>query len=401
MDGRTVTLAVCRGGTMLGVLPSFPVPEPWWRQVEDVVDGARVRFGCDVTVLRLLAGPSWGVPGGGAVTYLAEVDDRPPVPLAPWTGPDPLTEQPLRLPFARPGGPAADLGWARGALAAQGISLTGPPRQVRTWNLSSIWRLPTAAGDVWLKVVPPFFDHEPRVLIALAGAAVPDLLAAGDGRSLLADVPGTDQYDARESLPEMVRLLVDLQTRWIGRTDQLLELGVPDLRAAALLPRIRRVLDQRRGELSPGERAFLDALVAGLPARFAEIATCGLPDTLVHGDFHPGNVRGTPGRFAILDWGDSGVGNPMLDQLAFGAPLNPPDRVACEQLWARLWGAAVPGCDADRAADLLRPVGALHGAVTYQRFLEHIEPDEHPYHAGDPVAMLRLAAATARNRGAG
>lgn len=31
------------------------------------------------------------------------------------------------------------------------------------------------------------------------------------------------------------------------------------------------------------------------PARFSEINRCGIPASLVHGDFHPGNVRGTPG----------------------------------------------------------------------------------------------------------
>jgi hypothetical protein len=32
--------------------------------------------------------------------------------------------------------------------------------------------------------------------------------------------------------------------------------------------------------------------------------------------------------------------------------------------------------------------------MTYRRFLDHIEPDEHPYHAADPGRCLREAVAS-------
>ena len=135
-----------------------------------------------------------------------------------------------------------------------------------------------------------------------------------------------------------------------------------------------------------------------------ELARCGIPDTLVHGDFHPGNVRGTPSpaggagtrrggasNLVILDWGEAGVGHPMLDQLAFITHLSDPDRGVVVSLWAARWRELVPGCYPEAAADLLRPCAALFGAVFYQGFLDNIEPDERPYHAPDPIASLRLA----------
>jgi hypothetical protein len=42
-------------------------------------------------------------------------------------------------------------------LAERGLRPTTPPTQVRTWNLSSLWRKPVEGQTVWLKVVPPFF----------------------------------------------------------------------------------------------------------------------------------------------------------------------------------------------------------------------------------------------------
>jgi len=317
----------------------------------------------------------------------------PSAELSPWTGPDPLAEQPLRLPYARPGGPAADLAWADAALAAAGRERTGPAVQGRTWNLSSIWQLPTADGTAWLKVVPPFFAHEGAVLPLLDPAIVPPVLGAEPGRVLLGEVSGEDQYDATgDTLLEMVRMLVRLQVGWIDRTSELLALGAPDLRPATLIPRIRAAAARHRDELNDAEQQRIAELISGLPGRFAEIAACGIPDTLVHGDFHPGNVRGEPGRLVILAWGDCAVGHPMIDQLAFVQRWDCADREAAGRLWVQEWRTVLPGCDAGRAATLLRPAAALYGAVVYQHFLDNIEPDEHPYHAHDPLGALKHAA---------
>ena len=221
VDPRQVTLVLCLPtGEVLGSTPEFAVEVPWWQEAGPVVEAAHSEFGLDVRILRILDGPAWyGPPAGGQLTYLAEID-RPLGPastarLATWTGPDPVADQPLRQNWARPGGPTADLRWATRMLSVRGISLAGPPEQVRSWNLSSIWRLPTDAGRIWLKVVPPFFAHEPALLAALTGEAVPRLVAAESARVLMADAPGVDQYDATPAAQlAMVRLLVDLQTRW-------------------------------------------------------------------------------------------------------------------------------------------------------------------------------------------
>ncbi|MGS0688658.1 phosphotransferase [Nakamurella sp. GG22] len=409
MPVRHVRLVLCTpGGELLGALPTFDVESPWWRQVDDVVDAARRSFGVDVRVLRLLSSVGPMFPGGGPVSYLAEVDRRPPMELTGIPG-DPLADHPLRLRYAQPGGHTDDLNWAAEVLGERGWTVTGR-QQIRTWNLSSIWRLtytgkdPRAsrmhpadngAHEAWLKVVPPFFAHEGALLPVLDPHTVPPVLGAEPGRVLLDGVPGTDQYEATgERLLDMVRQLVHLQTEWIGRTDELLSLGVPDVRRAALEPRIKAVTQLLRSDMSDDERRRLDVLVGGLGARWAAIAECGLPDTLVHGDFHPGNVRGTPGSIVILDWGDSAVGHPMIDQLAFGRRLSTTDRLAVEREWAREWQRRVPGSDASRAAGLLRPIAALNAAVVYQHFLDNIEPDERSYHAGDPLGALRDAIAS-------
>jgi len=395
--GRTAELVlVTPDGAVVGSLPAVPVATPWWQDVEPVVAAARECHGVDVTILRLLEAER-DRPPGGRVTYLAEV--AAPVPAAPWPGR--LDEHPLRHPFARPGGPAADLAWVESALASHGLRWLAPPVQVRSWNLSSLWRIPVAGQTVWLKVVPPFFAHESRLLARFAAAPVPRLLGANGGCMLLAEIPGDDLYDAStRQLLQMVTLLATLQRSWSSRAGELLALGLPDWRAPALGTAIADTIARTADELPADDHATLREFLRALPARFAAIAACGLSDTLVHGDFHPGNFRGDEQALTLLDWGDSGVGHPLLDQPAFLDRVRPAALPAVRDHWGQQWREAVPGCDPARAAALLAPIAAARQAVVYRRFLDRIEPAEHPYHRADPAAWLQRTAALMRADGA-
>lgn len=376
-------------GRVLGILPPVAAATPWWQEAGPVVRAARDRFGIDVTVLRLLE-TERDRPHGGGVTYLAEVAG--PASAEPWAGT--LDEQPLRLPYARPGGPAADLAWARQVLEGQGLRPSGVPEQIRSWNLSSLWRIPVEGQVAWLKAVPPFFAHEGRLLARLAGGPVPRLLGHEDGRILLAEIPGEDMYEAGPAQRlDMAALLVGLQRSWHGRAEELLALGLPDWRAPALTAAIAAVVERTADELAASERAVLAGFLSGLPRRFADLAACGLDDALVHGDFHPGNFRGEGSAITLLDWGDSGVGHPLLDQPAFLTRI-PADAVGPVRAhWHECWRAAVPGSDPDRAAALLAPIAAARQAVIYQGFLDRIEPAERVYHRHDPADWLRRTAA--------
>ncbi|WP_090593646.1 aminoglycoside phosphotransferase family protein [Auraticoccus monumenti] len=393
--GKDVTVVLCTGdGEVLGALPSFPVPTPWWPEVTEVVRGCRHRHAADVTVLRLLTAPA-DLTSGGEVAYLAELTGAVPADLRPWSG-DPTAEHPLRQGWARPGGPRRELGWAVEQLADAGRPATGRPQQVKTWNLSSIWRVPTADGDVWLKSVPPFFAHEGLLMTRLDPSSVPRPLAAQPGRVLLPDVVGTDQFHATgEPLTAMVEQLVALQVPFLGRTEDLLALGVPDRRLTTIAPRLAEVVREQTGALGVEELRRLEHLLQTLDARAERLAACGIPDTLVHGDFHPGNVRGTPGDLAILDWSDSAVGHPLTDELAFFRPLGRGDRERVAAVWSTAWRRVVPGCEPERAVGLLRPVMPLVAAMVYADLCAGIEPDERVYHARDVPACLREAAAAA------
>ena len=390
---RTAELVlVTPNGRPVGRLPAVPVATPWWQDVEPVVRAARDHYGVDVTILRLLD-TELEQPHGGRVTYLAEVAE--PVSAQPWTGV--LDDHPRRHAFARPGGPAADLAWARAMLAERGLRPTAPPTQVRTWNLSSLWRVPIEGQTVWLKVVPHFFAHEGALLALMAGARVPTVLSHDRRRMLLAEIAGKDLYFAElPLLRDMVDLLVELQRLWSDRVEELLKLGLPDWRAPALGAAIAEVVDRTHDEVSVEDRATLAHFLRGLPGRFDDVAACGVPDTLIHGDFHPGNFRGDERTLTLLDWGDSGVGHPLLDQPAFLDRVPSGAVSAVRAHWLQQWNEAVPGSDPARASVLLAPIAAARQAVVYRTFLDNIEPSEQPYHRADPAQWLIRTAALVR-----
>ena len=109
--GRSVTVVMVDDEGVVVQLPVLEVATPWWQEVDPIVEAFP-----GLAVLRLLsATPAPGMVAGGKVTYLAE---RLPAALAPATScplharrwPGRLHEDDLRLPWAAPGGPAADLG---------------------------------------------------------------------------------------------------------------------------------------------------------------------------------------------------------------------------------------------------------------------------------------------------
>ena len=381
---RTVTLVIVgENGDLRGQLPSFTVDTPWWQDLEPVLAVVP-----QVVILRLLeAEAEPGQVMGGRVTYLAQADPTPSG-LQAFTGDERwLADHPLRMAWARPGGPQADLEWAAGH-----VTFTGRPEQKRSWNLSSIWRIPTTDGPCWLKSVPPFFAHEGAVLQALGGAAAaPRVVAQDRHRMLLAELPGRDGYDASPAeYGEIVETLVALQTGLLGRLDRLAEL-VPDWRAASLREQIESVIGSR--PRSQQQWPALGRLLDTWDQRMAAVANCGLPDVLFHGDAHPGNARIGVHPPIIFDWGDSGIGHPLLDLSVIERYAHEHETVGprLRRAWLAAWEEAVPGADAGRAWRLLRPVAVARAAVVFQRFLDNIEPSERPYHCEDVEPHLAAA----------
>jgi hypothetical protein len=383
--GRTVSAIITDGDTCVGTVGPFEVDVPWWAEAEPVVTHLRGVLGVPAYVLRLLRVENGDGMRDGHVTYHVEAPGTHAV-LPPATAP--AGHGPLRAHWATAGGLWDLFGWARDALDALGVRVTGPVEQRKTWNLAGLFRVPTADGPVWLKATPPFAVDEARVIAAFAAVdptLVPTVLAEDTGRMLLADIPGHDCFDADENVFEDgIRRFVAAQSA--------LDMPPPKLPVRDKpADGVRALLDRDLG-LTAAEVAGVNALLAGWTA----LADCGLPHTIVHGDFHSGNWRSHQGGPpVVLDFADAHFGHPVIDGLRVVDSLAAPKKAAARAAWIAAWRAVRPDSEPARALAVAEPLAYLYHAVRYQEFLDGIEESERIYHRDDPVTCLRAALACA------
>ena len=397
---RDVTLVLTDGADVVGTLPPFRVPTPWWADVAVVIDAAREIVGQDVTILRLLETSTPSSVMGGQVTYLAEIDRPPTSRLSAWAGPDPLLSQRNRAWWAEPGGLVDAVTWATAALAENGIEVVGA-RQQRTWNLSVLVQLETIGGLVWLKAVPTFLADEGSVLrhlsvLDIATGTLPTVLGHDPSRrmALLADVPGVDMWDASAAdVAGLGRRVIDLHCEAYERRVSIeLADAVADRTTAGLVAGLATFLgdDVPNGPMAHAVRVGVARLRDELPSRLAPLGE--LPDVLTHGDPHPGNWRAGPnGERVLLDWGDLAIASPLADVGSLTSRLPVGEAGMVRKTLIGVLAAAFRVDDLSAAIDVLPLLQAVTGAVQYANFCRNIEPAEWVYHRDDVTVCLRDA----------
>jgi hypothetical protein len=411
---RTVTALVTHEGRPVATVGPFAVPTPWWADVAPVAAHLERELGVPVAVLRLVDVTGGRAPRDGHVTYHAEALTRPAGQLhaEPRDGDHLHTgarsgdrdgfaglARPAahRLSWATADGVRDVLAWAERALRDAGRAPTGPAQQRRSWNLSGMFRIPTVDGPVWLKETPPFASDESAAIGLLASVApdlAPTVVAADPARHrvILDDIPGEDGWHApTEVIVTAVRSFATAQAALAGTRDGRLG-SVPIGGLGELGERVHGLLDGEAGrQLGDAAVAAARKLADAVPGIVGELVACGLPETLVHADFHPGNWRWRGSRVVVVDFADSGLGHPALDGLRPGGFLDPERAAASRDTWVATWREHRPGSDPARALELARPLARLCGAVLYQEFLDNIEASERRYHEGDPAGEIRAA----------
>ncbi len=145
-----------------------------------------------------------------------------------------------------------------------------------------------------------------------------------------------------------------------------LALSIESLAAdAALLP--------RPGGLTQAEHSRFVALAPELLRRCDELAACGIPYSLEHGDFWPGNVFCDDTSCAFIDWEDAVVSHPFfsLAPLTVGlmnAGLGSSENVArVERAYMSAFVPLAPPDRLRRAIELAMPLCFFDMAARYRR----------------------------------
>ena len=216
--------------------------------------------------------------------------------------------------------------WIEGALAVIGGRRVREIVQLRAWMSSCVLLVRTGAGDLYFKAVPEsgrrecvvtayLAQHFPQTVARIV-AAQPErrwlLMRAFEGRKL-EDVDDIRTWE--RAAAEYARL----QRACLGRLDDLHALRCPtrslEALAAAIDPLVANVAGLRPGEpdgLSASEVDRLHARASELRRRCEQLAACGIPPTIEHGDLWPGNVLVDDATCGIIDWEDVAIGHPFL-----------------------------------------------------------------------------------------
>ena len=308
-----------------------------------------------------------------AVDWAADLTGSRPVPA-------------LRPAWARPGWTTRIAGWLDAQLAWSGRPRTSTLEQQRTWSLSALLRADTDPGAVWLKSCMPRFHAEPslgRWLSDHAADAVPGVLAtdASDRLLLLEEMDGPTVKDAggEETAPEAPGVLARIARLTEERVAELRALGVHDRPLDQIATLLRPVLlgpdPVAAGGLSL-ERSR--AIVEWVERQARDIGRLGLSPTLVHGDFHAGNVARHRGRLTVFDWSDAVIGHPLMDAAAWiGEAADDAALSARWETWVDAWSARVPPARLRPSLEPVLGVGAAHQLISLDGILRAMEPALH------------------------
>ena len=296
----------------------------------------------------------------------------------------------LRPRWARRGWRDRASAWMRAAAAEAGRPLTGDPRPFFLRGISALLRAPTDGPDLFLKAVFPPFHAEPgltRLLAEWFPDAVPPVLATEPeegwlvvediGSSWVGDLPDAERPDGlRRGAAALIRIqrAIASDPEAIGA---LRAAGAPNRPLSTLLRDVEAATGANGSAVEGGlEPARADRVLEAVREAIARVERIGLPDTVVHGDFHSGNAAMVGDRVVIIDWSDAATGNPAVDYITWIAwsPGREAEITAATDGWIEAWGEVVDAAALRAAIDDVVIVGAAYQLVSYDGIRRALEP---------------------------
>ena len=391
-------------------LPFLAVEDRLWvGKSHQIIAHLRDQLGlhCDFTVLRYLHTETNEEKHWDRTTLVLELHKMPPEPPlnGRWVERNAFAELPLtdstihrllveylddesagsipprRAPWATPGWFTAASAWMSERLAGLNRPPTGAVQQFRNLGISSLLRVPTQAGLVYLKATAklPLFVNEAALMTRLAEkfpCQIPSPLAIEPEKGwMLLDDFGADLRTNNPTVEEVASALRQfgaLQTKSAPLVGELLGLGCLDRRLPVLAHQIDLLAEHplSRRHAKPHDLAQLHSLAPQIKERCAELASYHLPDTLVHGDLHMGNVARNGEGYLFYDWSDACITHPFLDMITpYFFQEEPGEKIQLRDAYLSQWTDWEAIERLQEAWQLARPLAALHQAVSYLHIL--------------------------------
>lgn len=250
------------------------------------------------------------------------------------------------------------------------VPLTGPVEVTKESPWSLVATVPTAAGRLWFKENRAGTIYEAALVQALARWAPEQVLEPvavepARGWSLLPDGGATmraaHQTPQVADWEDLLRRHAQLQRCLMPYAEEMLALGVPDLRPKSIVAHFDRL----------GVPASYVEVLTGMGERLAASA---IQPSLQHDDLHDANVF-TSGRF--FDWGDASVAHPFGVLLIclrvasdrFGVPDGDPLLARLRDVYLEVWSDLAARATLLAEVDAALQVTKVSRALSWERSL--------------------------------
>jgi len=310
--------------------------------------------------------------------------------------------------------------WLDERLAEAGLERTGDVDQAHLAPWSTVLCAPTTGGRVWLKAEGPNQAFEVGLydlLCEVAPGAVLTPIAVDAERAWVLLPDGGEALGEQLAGDALARAFAAALPRYAAlqravapHAERLLELGVADMRAAAIPGRFDEVLevvgDYVEAHGGDEDRRALEraaALRSRVAAWAQQLADAPGAVTLDHNDLHAHNVllRGADARF--FDWGDSVVAHPFSSMLVTltvmqrrvlgGCELDDRRLLAVRDAYLEEFAGLAPHAELVETLELACRMAKIGRALTWEWVIRSLRPaDVVDEWRRAPLACLRSLA---------
>ena len=397
-DGRRMLVRDCSGR-----IPSFSVSPAFYPEVEEIVERVRAELDLEIAILRCLAEGDANEGRPRMYSALSVSDNNAPVSGYRWSSLDePNFDDGAReelasiarvevdrlasdsrfdshAPWDSPTGwhlRARD--WVDSNMPPAPSGLSWRMSQIRSWSISSVWRLSSGRHRVYFKSSPRFFASEVAVTrdVATRFPEISPVLIASDpdeGWMLMEDLGDLtlSKSDDPDMWRETMKTIALAQRGYIERTGALERMGIESRTTEAIVETLADWIGEPSRTSLRMFQPENEAALRRLSPRLDEIKTVqrrlddlGLPRTLEHGDLDSTNVFIRDGSPILMDWSDACVSHPFFTPLTPAQARRHPEFV---DAYLREW-PEIGAIERLRAGFMrAKPLAALESAFHYHR----------------------------------
>lgn len=269
--------------------------------------------------------------------------------------------------------------WIRGF-----VDPAGPIELVHDRPWARVMRVATTDHIVWFKACAPVQAFEARLSTELFRRwpdRVGEVLGHDEERAWLLLRDAGEPIGTLGNPPELwmhaLPGYAELQRGEAMHVADHLSYGVPDLRLHTLPDRYADLV-QRDLPLDEHEISQMRRFAARFQELCADLAMCGVPESIQHDDLHMANlyIRGRDAR--ILDWGDSSISHPFASLVVTfrfleernGLPPSDPWFERLRDAYLEPWGTGLR-----ETFTLAMRVGSIAHAIAWLRQRDALAPE--------------------------